>query len=314
MVLGLYDIDLLHNQSKFPNLELMKIYNYHQQHNDKVILMNQKSDEGRFTEIIYFKEVPTYQVPKAVSLSGSKKHIYGYGFYKKYVPINQKYHDMPPLHIIYSPYADKLKTYYSLLDRGQSIVRCENEDYSGLKHEGYTLMVVDYDFINLPNAKDFVRKFQRYKLIFRTSFHVYDEATYLNFQAYKHILDNSFYIEFPYTYDFFKENADKYTNFHLDKPFEKEDRTHYLNRLVRTALHYKINNLRMPHSKKGTNTFEGCILNWGYNPTSAAYSEFFKNNKAAIGFVEGLPSELRQLLKFAPYKISSEIVDLKSFL
>lgn len=42
MVVGLYDIDLLHAASAWPNLELMKVYNYFNQQGDSVILMKKK--------------------------------------------------------------------------------------------------------------------------------------------------------------------------------------------------------------------------------------------------------------------------------
>lgn len=314
MVIGLYDIDLFHNSSKFPNLELMKIYNYHLQHNDKVLLMNPKSDEGRFTEIVYFKEVPSYSVPKSISLSGSKKHIYGYGFYKKYNPINAKYHDVPPLHLVYAPYADKMKSNYNNLICG-SIVRCENEDYSGLKKEGNTLLVADYDFINLPNSKDFARQFQRYNLLFRTNFRPQDIKTYIKFIPYKHILRNRFYINFPYSFDFFKENIDEYTWYHLEKPLENENESHYLNRLIRTILTYKNLGAKLPFFQcSDGNKIENYILKWGLSSTSAAYSEFYRNYKKALDALEYLPSELRLLLKVNPKNITSETIDLKHFL
>ena len=70
--IGLYDTDLFHYQKHHPNLELMKIYNYHNKKGDKVLMMRPGDEEGRF---IY----------------GKNKEIYGYGFVKSYFPIDEIY-------------------------------------------------------------------------------------------------------------------------------------------------------------------------------------------------------------------------------
>ena len=52
----LYDIDLLHS-TRFapPNLELMKVFNYHYQRGDIVKMgMPKENDLGRYNQIIYF--------------------------------------------------------------------------------------------------------------------------------------------------------------------------------------------------------------------------------------------------------------------
>lgn len=56
--LGLYDIDLWHRGKSAPNLELMKLYNYHKKKGDIVLMMRPGEDEGRFNRIIYFKDKP----------------------------------------------------------------------------------------------------------------------------------------------------------------------------------------------------------------------------------------------------------------
>ena len=88
MIIGLYDIDFHHSSVHFPNLELMKIYNYHYQKGDKVIFMTPKTDKGRFNEIVYFKELVNTKIPKTIDIDMTKDHVYGYGFYKHYTPIN----------------------------------------------------------------------------------------------------------------------------------------------------------------------------------------------------------------------------------
>ena len=62
----LYDIDLLHS-TRFapPNLELMKVFNYHYQRGDIVKMgMPKENDLGRYNQIIYFKNNPKQAIPK----------------------------------------------------------------------------------------------------------------------------------------------------------------------------------------------------------------------------------------------------------
>ena len=73
--IGLYDIELWHRGKVMPNLELMKIYNYHYNKGDKVVMMRPNENEGRFNQIIYFKDNPNTQIPKTLHLSGPLKQI-----------------------------------------------------------------------------------------------------------------------------------------------------------------------------------------------------------------------------------------------
>ena len=111
MHLGLYDIDLWHNgQKTYPNLELAKVANYHRQKGDMVTMLTPKTDEGRFDKIIYFKERASTIVPKTLILTGSKKDIYGQGFYQTFYPLDFVYYNVPPAYLIYEPFFDKLNT------------------------------------------------------------------------------------------------------------------------------------------------------------------------------------------------------------
>lgn len=107
--IGLYSLDLWHRTNKaMPNLELMKIYNYHFTHNDIVMMMRPGEDEGRFSKIIYFKDNPNFSIPRNVSVSGPNKEICGYGFYKKFFPIDNIYANEPPSYYPYEPYTERL--------------------------------------------------------------------------------------------------------------------------------------------------------------------------------------------------------------
>lgn len=159
MILGLYDLDFWHGHMHFPNLELMKIYNYHIKNNDKVLFIKPGDELGRFNKIIYFKEIPSTIVPRSVDLSSNKASHIGYGFYKQFFPIEEKYWDIAPNYLIYAPFSTKIpKNIYKTLIDG-SIVRVENNDFSGFKDNTSAILISDCDFLNLSNAKDFVKEY-----------------------------------------------------------------------------------------------------------------------------------------------------------
>lgn len=101
MVVGLYDLDLRHSQMSWPNLELMKIFNYHNQNGDKVILMKKTDNEGRFNSIIYFKDNKKLHIPMGINVIGKNKKIYGEGFFNAFSSLPEKYLDSPPNPMIY---------------------------------------------------------------------------------------------------------------------------------------------------------------------------------------------------------------------
>ena len=299
MVLGLYDLDFQHSVTKFPNLELMKIYNYHYQKGDKVIFMTPKMDKGRFNEIIYFKEVPSTRVPKNLNIDMLKDHIYGYGFYKCYTPINQKYQPIPPSYMVYEPYRDKFsKQTYNLI-RNHSFVRVENNDFTGFHKGSDKILLADNDIAALPNFTNFLEEYKYYTIIPRQhTITVKDESVAAALYKYRNI-SVPLYIDFKYSYEFFEEHYKRMV-FHLRTPFENESETHYLNRLVRTVLYYKSHGAALPFIRCADKTTSGYIIQWGVTKTNLPYSEFYKNNTDALAVLNIVPKEIRLLLKTKP--------------
>lgn len=82
MSIGLFDLDLWYYRgNKFPNLELMKIYNYYYKKNVPVLMMRPDSERTRFEKIIYFKEHSDDFVPARETLAGDNIVLFGNGFY-----------------------------------------------------------------------------------------------------------------------------------------------------------------------------------------------------------------------------------------
>lgn len=109
MSIGLYDIDLWHNSKSSPNLDLMKVYNYLNKQNKKVILMQPSDTEGRFNKIIYFKEDPKTIIPSKLMIYGENKDIFGYGFYNKTYPLKSEIFNVSPAYDLYDIWTHKLK-------------------------------------------------------------------------------------------------------------------------------------------------------------------------------------------------------------
>ena len=311
MVLGLYDLDFHHSAVKFPNLELMKIYNYHYQKGDKVLFMTPKMDKGRFNEIIYFKELPSTRVPKTLNIDMLKDHIYGYGFYKCYTPINQKYQSMPPSYMIYEPYSDKFtKQTYDLIHK-HSFVRVENSDFTGFRKGSQKILLADYDVAALPNFTSFLEEYKHYDITPRQSkINVKDPSRAAELYKYRNITV-PLYADFKYSYEFFEEYY-KRMMFPISTPFEGENEVHHLNRLVRTILYYKSHGATLPRISYINENTINFIMRWGTNKTNLSYAEFYKNNTAALAILNTAPSEIRLLLKTRPQ--AGQSFDLSRFL
>ena len=141
----LYDIDFLHGNSySFPNFELMKVFNYHYQKGNIVILGKKNEDFGRFNQVIFFKQSENLLIPKNLKLYGEKNQIYGYGFYGKFKELKEEYQNIPPNFLIYDIVEDKIKNIksYNKLKKS-SIIRLENNDMSFFFSERNNIYIVD---------------------------------------------------------------------------------------------------------------------------------------------------------------------------
>ena len=92
---GLYDCEMWHRGKTMPNLELMKVYNYHHSRGEIVRLLRPQDNTSTYTKVIYFKETDA-ELPKNLEVYGDNKDFYGYGFYKTFVPLDEIYTDTPP--------------------------------------------------------------------------------------------------------------------------------------------------------------------------------------------------------------------------
>lgn len=311
MVIGLYDIDLHHGVTKFPNLELCKIYNYHLKNNDKVIMMTPKTDKGRFNEIIYFKETPSLGIPKSLNINMLKDHIYGYGFYHCYTPINQKYQPISPNIICYEPFRNKLNKMAYDWAQKHSFIRVENSDFTGYQKDSDKILIADCNFAALPNAIDFMKEF-KYKFLYtRPGALNVDNLTTAEQLLRPRVLMKSVYLKCKYDFNFFEQYYKQDIDFHLSTPYENENENHYLNRLVRTILYYKSRSAAPTYFCTSIHKFNP-IAAWGCKKTQLSYDEYYKDDKIALNLLYEVPTEIRLLLKTKPTQ--PQIFDLNQYL
>ena len=307
MVVGLYDIDLLHAASAWPNLELMKVYNYFNQNGDSVILMKKKEDEGRYNQIIYFKDNKNITIPRNVNVIGKNKKVYGEGFFNKKSTLPQPYCDVPPNPMIYLNVFDKYKKLNWNNFSANSIIRLSNQDFTGYKTAAPRIYIVDRDFCQLEGAEDFLQEYKNKDFYFFHTLEIRSEEEFNRFMRYTLILSKPLYINFKFSKDFFIENIKEKLHFNLYYPQEGEKdfllrvtKVILLSKYYNKKIIYNLNYARDPLIKN--------ILLWS-NKDNVSYQNFYKGNKEALSLMEKASTEVRLLLKTNPLTLNTNLID-----
>ena len=286
MIIGLYDIDLWHRGRSYPNLELMKTYNYLYQNNHSVSLMKPTDNEKNFSKIIYFKDNENTKIPQSLTVYGDNKDIYGYGFYKAISPLKPEIALTPPSYLPYDAWVNKLKNSkdYDKMKRA-SYIRMETNDFSDYKPKVKNIYLADHDFLYQNNAENFIQEYKNHFFYFTHSLIAKDEPTATKFIRYSSLFDSRIVIDFRYNEDFFYENCSEFILFKADKR-EDETMENYLLRIIKTALWYKGNDLpyRWPFhmSYKG---FPEYVINWAKDNTSkVSDKDYYSNNNLSLNY------------------------------
>jgi hypothetical protein len=316
MVIGLYDIDLWHRGKAMPNLELMKMYNYHHKNNDTVIMMKPNENEGRFNRIIYFKDNPNIQIPKQLKLAGPKKEIYGYGFFNAFYPLDDIYATMPPVYSPYDSYTEKLGTkQYDLMKRS-SFIRFENKDFTDFKKDSRHIFFADRNFLYLDGAADFLKECNKHYFHFNYVLEVKDEETFLKFFPFNFFFSGRrMFINFRFSEDFFKKYYNEKILFDWSMPRDDENDTVAARRFATMLLYYKVNKI-IPCIKISPNN-EGLLLDiieWGRSGSQSSFYKYYEDNKKVLNRADRAASDLRLLLKTDPKKLQSSDIDFKGIL
>lgn len=313
--IGLYDIELWHRGKAMPNLELMKVYQYHYQNNDIVTMMKPNDDEGRFNRIIYFKDNSNTQIPSSLSLTGHKKEFYGYGFYKQFYPLDECYTNVPPSYLAYEPFTEKFNLANYNQIKKSSYIRLENKDFSDYSENKLYITFADHHLFYIEGAKDFIHehKNHRFKTIHRLE--IKDEETFLNFIPYSSLIDRRFFICGKYSEEMLKDYFKERIVFDLAHPWPDETNNHFLTRIISIINFYKINNTSVTiEAIPEKDIFLKTILTWGRVNNQLSYYEYYADNKNAIKLAETAASQIRVLLKSKPSKMKSSDIDFNGLL
>lgn len=306
--IGLYDIDMWHRGKSAPNLELMKIYNYYHQKNQIVKMMKPGEDEGRYTNICYFKDNPRIQIPRSLILNGDKKTIYGYGFYNKYSPLALEIQDVPPAYDLYDTLSYKIKVPNSNYDtlKNSSLVRLESNDFSDYKKDKLRIFFADHNFFYQDNAYDCLLEYKQHRFHFYHSLRAKDEETFYNFERFFALINNYIIIDFRYDADFFLKNFIKENVIFPFGKRENESTLNYQIRSVKTGLLYKSRGVRQkfPYFPQPVNELDESIIKWLESASIKSFDSEYKIPK-------NTSPELRILLKQDPKKIGSSSLDFQ---
>lgn len=321
----LYDIDLLHS-TRFepPNLELMKVFNYHYQRGDIVKMGMPKEDLGRYSQVIYFKRNPNQKIPKHLSLSGERIQIYGYGFYRKFTPLKPEIAATPPSYFPYTgPIEEKIKnpSQFKQIEKN-SLIRVENNDFTDFKEDCSTIYIADENFVYIPNAEDFVKEYKRdYNMRFLYPFIAKDEETFEKFFPIACVSDKRIVVDFEFSKDFFEKYYYEKIFFAAEPRAHESNPSVYLQRIVKMILIAKHGGKRVQFTPQKFNQLELSakpllglwedVVAWSKDKEQTSFYEFYGKNKAMSNLEDMMASKknLRLLLKQNPKTLDTRSID-----
>lgn len=320
----LYDIDFWHNQNfSPPNLELMKVFNFYYKRGDLIKFGKPKENFDRYNQTIFFKSNPNTRIPKTLNLAGEDKQIYGFGFFRKFNSLADKFTTIEPNYLPYDLEENKIKNMklYNHIKKN-SLVRVENEDFSDFKKNSKTIYVTDYDFLNLNNADDFIKKFKKnYNINFLYPLVANSVEQFEKFFSIAIISNRRLIVNFMFTKEFFKKYYYENILFIAD-PFECEiNPSVYLQRIIKMFLWAKKEQKSISFAPKTFNKIEikekpllslsDHIYKWGYIKNDISCYDYLISiiNKESVDNLIANKRNLRLLLKQNPKTFDIESVD-----
>ena len=325
----LYDVDLLHSSKFTPNLELMKVFNYYYSRGDIINLATKGENLSRYNQIIYFKQRPGTPFPKGLPFCGENIQIHGYGFYKKFTPLNDKFSGLPPNYLCYDLIEDKLKDLklYNKIKKG-SLIRIENNDFSDFKPEQKNIFIADFDVITLSAATDFFNEYHsNYNLNFLFSLVAKNEEDFLKIFPYVEYSNRRVVIDFPFSDEFFFKYFYEKVMFPITQHKGEENPNVFLQRISKMILAAKnvgkridfedYNPSKIVLKEKPIFFLLPYILNWNKEGLQETFFDFLRrrHNKEVLNIEQQITNRnLRLLLKQNPVNFDTQQLDLFSIL
>lgn len=322
-----YDIDLLHGKTFAPCLELMKVYNYYYSRGDMIVMGKKGENFDRFNQVYFFKETLSTQIPQSLNLIGENKSIHGYGFYGKNTELREEILPLPPSFLCYDimPETKKYKDYEKL--KRNSIVRIENNDFSGFNPNALAIYVADNNFLYLSAAKNFLNEYSsKYRIEFLRGLNAYDEEIVEKYYYATQRGKRNIQIRFPFSYDFFKK-------WYMEQIFFPFEQTEYdkgamksFRRIILMILAAKgLDRGRLKLNQPSYSTKEKkdypflqlapMVYKWNNSSEKCSFYDFIKSDFVTRKIFEETLSNiapLRILLKQSPLTFNTEYIDFWS--
>lgn len=312
--IGLYDLDFWHYQKKAPNLELMKVFNYHYQNNDMVKLLRPQDNFGRFNKIIFFKDRIETRIPEELIVYGEGKEIYGYGFYKSFYPLEEKYQSYKPNYLCYEPFNEKFsKNLYKIFLKS-SYVRYENMDMTDYSRDKKILTIADHNFVDMPDATYFLNTYMVDKFNCKNPIIFNDEETYWKFYDYLPLSIRQYRINFRFSEEVLKRYTPRIQLDYAVK-YDKETDDDVVARAAATALYLKSKKI-IPYLNGAKNSdLINKIKTWSLDKDfSSSFYQYYQNDKELLKIIDNSVAKIKIILKMTPEKLKSSNIDLSYFL
>lgn len=309
-VYGLYDCELWHRGKTMPNLELMKVYNYHYSRGEIVRLLRPQDKTDTYTKVIYFKDTSS-ELPRTLEVFGENKQIYGWGFYNKFYPLDEKYKDTPPSYLIYEPYEEKFKIAYARFFKKASFVRLENNDFSGYNKNHNYIFVADHAALSQEGIKDFLQNYKTHSIYFNRGIKANTEEELALIYPYRDIVKNRIVVDFFVTPDIIKKYKDK-IYFNIDSLYDNYIYENYLIRVILISIYF---NKQGRADFLSTVNFSALpfeiqqILKWASNSTSS-FKDYYMIYPNIQTWIEKQSGEIRSLLKTKPSNFTEKDLDM----
>lgn len=302
MNIGIYDIDLCHNPSPKPNLELMKVYHFHQLAGDKVTLMKPYELPTRFSHVYYFKE-SALPIPIGLKIRPNNKTTYGEGFYGKFTSLPHPYDKIAPDPYVYLSRFNKYKGIKWEHFVEGSIIRFENQDFTGIKDNPH-MFIVDKNFCRLPDADAFWLEVKQKKLHFLYALTIDNIEMFHKFERFSLITPRDFVITFKLTPDLLQEMNNQKIIIGLE-PYNQTE-------LTKLFLYMKHNNIKVNLSPFiDLNSYQGILKQWYASRTTDSLYDFCRINN--LSFTKQIMNMSDELRLFAKTKVDSTSLDRLDF-
>lgn len=309
-VIGLYDIDLWHYPQKYPNLELMKTYNYYYKQNIKVVMMNPSTEVGRFSKIYYFQDNKKVNIPLSLKLSGPNVNLFGYGFYGKDELLPEPIQATPPSFLPYDIYCDKLaikKTYETV--RRRSVIRAATYDLTGLTDSKH-VYVVDRSPAQCENLIKILKSYPEKKFTFFHGLRMKSMEMIEIFRPYLPQLCNRLVVDFNYSPEFYEAHCGDLSHYYFNisiRPFESE--LDYIERMIKVVLILRKREIEVALPIRNNDPpLLKAICEWNNEKKQQSFAEYSKG-KEYENFLYSTPINIRSLLKKKPEKVNSSSLD-----